>query len=66
MHDPRSATGKQASIPEALEEEAVTYDPFEFDPEQTFVDDDVDTDTLALRDAMRDILAAEGCVELML
>ena len=66
MHDPRSATGKHASIPGTLEEEAVTYDPFEFDPEHTFVDDDVDIDTLALRDAMRDIIGAEGRFELLL
>jgi hypothetical protein len=66
MYDPRSATGKHASIPGSLEEEAVTYNPFEFDPESTFVDDDVDVDTLALRDAMRDIYASEGRFELLL
>ena len=31
------------------------YDPVEFDPETTFVDDEIDSDTLAFRDAMRDI-----------
>lgn len=42
------------------------YDPVEFDPEQTFVDDEIDSDTLAFRDAARDIWAAEGRFELLL
>ena len=28
------------------------YDPVAFDPEQTFVDDEIDSDTLAFRDAV--------------
>jgi hypothetical protein len=36
------------------------YDPVEFDPETTFVDDEIDSDTLAFRDAVRDIWASEG------
>lgn len=42
------------------------YDPVEFDPEQTFVDDEIDSDTLAFRDAARDIWASEGRFELLL
>lgn len=41
------------------------YDPVEFDPEQTFVDDEFDSDTLAFRDAARDIWASEGRFELL-
>ena len=41
------------------------YDAVEFDPEQTFVDDEIDNDTLAFRDAARDIWAAEGRFELL-
>ncbi len=41
------------------------YEPVEFDPEQTFVDDEIDSDTLAFRDAMRDIWASEGRFELL-
>jgi hypothetical protein len=36
------------------------YDPVEFDPECTFVDDELEGDTLAFRDAVRDIWASEG------
>jgi hypothetical protein len=36
------------------------YDAVEFDPECTFVDEDFDNDTLAFRDAVRDIWASEG------
>jgi hypothetical protein len=61
-----SATGKIPSLPGGREEEAVTYDPVEFDPEQTFVDDEIDAETLALRDAMRDIFACDGRVELVI
>ena len=60
------STEKMTSISLPPEEEGVTYEPYEFDPEQTFVDDDVDIDTLALRDAMRDIVACEGSFELMM
>jgi hypothetical protein len=42
------------------------YDPVEFDPETTFVDDEIDNETLAFRDAMRDIWCTEGRVELLL
>jgi hypothetical protein len=42
------------------------YEPVEFDPEETFVDDEIDSDTLAFRDAMRDIWAAEGRFEVLL
>jgi hypothetical protein len=42
------------------------YQAVEFDPECTFVDEEVDSDTLAFRDAIRDIWAAEGRVELLL
>jgi hypothetical protein len=42
------------------------YDPVEFDPETTFVDDEIDNETLAFRDAMRDIWSTEGRVELLL
>jgi hypothetical protein len=66
MQDWMSATGNLPSTNSAAEEDGVTYDPIEFDPEQTFVDDDVDTDTLALRDAIRDIFAYDGRVELLL
>ncbi len=41
------------------------YEPVEFDPEQTFVDDEIDSDILAFRDAMRDIWASEGRFELL-
>ena len=47
-------------------DEDEVYEPVEFDPEQTFVDDEIDSDTLAFRDAMRDIWAAEGRVEILL
>jgi hypothetical protein len=65
MLDPRAATGNLPSIPGGGEEEGVTYDPIEFDPEQTSVDDDLDLETLALQDAMRDIFACDGRVELL-
>ena len=51
------------------------YDPVAFDPEATFVDDgrdgdafdgEHDGDTLALRDAMRDIWSSEGRFEVLL
>jgi hypothetical protein len=45
--------------------EADRYEGVEFDPECTFVDDEIDSDALAFRDAMRDIFAAEGRVEIV-
>jgi hypothetical protein len=66
MPDPTSATRESPAPSAGSDDEAVTYDPVEFDPEETFVDDDVDLETLALRDAMRDILASEGRVELLM
>ena len=47
-------------------DEEEVYDPVEFDPETSFVDDEIDSDTLAFRDAMRDIWAAEGAFEVLL
>ena len=47
-------------------DEVHLYDPVEFDPEETFVDEELDGDTLAFRDAMRDIWAAEGRFEVLL
>ncbi len=52
--------------PFSFGDEDEVYDPVEFDPEQTFVDDEIDSDTLAFRDAMRDIWATEGRFELLL
>lgn len=42
------------------------YDAVEFDPECTFVDEEIDNDTLAFRDAVRDIWASEGRFDLIL
>jgi hypothetical protein len=44
------------------------HDPFAFDPEHTTGDDDdlVDSDTIALRDAVRDIVALEGRFEVLM
>jgi hypothetical protein len=46
------------------------YDPVEFDPETTSVDDElhaeIDSDTLAFRDAVRDIWASEGQFAMLL
>ena len=50
----------------SLGDEDDLYDPVEFDPETTSVDDEIDSDTLAFRDAMRDIWSTEGHVELLL
>jgi hypothetical protein len=44
----------------SLPDEDERYEAVEFDPECTFVDEEVDSDTLAFRDAVRDIWAAEG------
>ncbi|MCA1664358.1 MAG: hypothetical protein LC659_08835 [Myxococcales bacterium] len=41
------------------------YDVVEFDPECTSVDDEIDNDTLAFRDAVRDIWVAEGRFDLI-
>jgi hypothetical protein len=46
-------------------DEADHYKRIEFDPECTFVDEEIDSDALAFRDAMRDIFAAEGRVEIL-
>jgi hypothetical protein len=51
------------------DEDELAYEPVEFDPETSFVpneSDEIDTDTLAFRDAVRDIWAAEGCFSLIL
>jgi hypothetical protein len=50
----------------SLGDEDDRYDPVAFDPETTFVDEDIDGDTLAFHDAMRDIWAAEGRFEVLL
>ena len=42
------------------------YEPVEFDPETSFVDDEIDSDTLAFRDAVRDIWRSEGRFDLIL
>ena len=42
------------------------YEPVQFDPECTFVDEEPDGDTLAFRDAVRDIWATEGRFELLM
>lgn len=49
----------------ASDEDDELYDAFEFDPEHTFVDDEIDNDALAFRDAARDIWASEGSFELI-
>ena len=47
-------------------DEAEAYDPVQFDPEQgSYEDDLVDVDTMALRDAVRDILADQGRFEIL-
>ena len=65
MHDD---SGKTFS---AADEDEDLYDSYDFDPEMTssdstFVDDDGDGETLAFRDAMRDIWRTEGRFELIL
>jgi hypothetical protein len=50
------------------EDEELAYEPVEFDPETSFVpdqSDEIDSDTLAFRDAVRDIWAAEGRFDLL-
>jgi hypothetical protein len=46
MQDTPSPPGKIVSLGDSTEEDAVTYDPIEFDPEQTSADDDPDLDPL--------------------
>jgi hypothetical protein len=60
LHDD---SGKTFSFGDEDEEQ---FDPAGFDPETTFVDDEIDSDTLAFRDAVRDIWITEGRFELML
>ena len=49
------------------DDDELAYEPVEFDPETSFGDEfDSDSDTLAFRDAVRDIWAAEGCFSLIL
>jgi hypothetical protein len=50
----------------SVEDEDELFDSAVFDPETTFIDDDVDSDTLAFRDAVRDICNTEGRFELIL
>jgi hypothetical protein len=57
--------GDPEENPFSFDDEDEHYDPVEFDPEDTFVDDDVDADVLALRDAMRDIWASEGQFQIL-
>lgn len=47
-------------------DDVATYDSFQFDPEQTSGDDELDGDSLAMRDAMRDIVHDEGRFELLM
>jgi hypothetical protein len=60
LHDD---SGKTFSVGDEDEE---LFDPARFDPETTFVDDEIDSDTLAFRDAVRDIWTHEGRFELLL
>jgi hypothetical protein len=52
------------------EDEELAYEPVEFDPETSFgpdeQSDEIDSDTLAFRDAVRDIWHAEGRFDLIL
>jgi hypothetical protein len=47
------------------DDDELAYEPVEFDPETSFVDDEIDSDTLAFRDAVRDIWRAEGRFDLL-
>ncbi len=58
------ATDAEKTVSVADEDEL--YDPVEFDPESTFLDEELDGETLAFRDAMHDIWAAEGPFEMLL
>ena len=44
----------------SVPDEDERFEAIEFDPECTFVDEEIDSDTLAFRDAVRDIWACEG------
>ena len=48
------------------EDDELEYEPVEFDPETSFIDEEIDSDTLAFRDAVRDIWHAEGRFDLLL
>jgi hypothetical protein len=51
------------------EDDELAYEPVEFDPETSSVpdqSDEIDSDTLAFRDAVRDIWHAEGRFDLLL
>jgi hypothetical protein len=48
------------------EDDELAYEPVEFDPETSLIDDEIDSDTLAFRDAVRDIWHAEGRFDLLL
>jgi hypothetical protein len=48
------------------EDDELVYEPVEFDPETSFGDDEIDSDTLAFRDAVRDIWRTEGRFDLLL
>ena len=50
----------------SFDDEVEAYEPVQFDPETTFVDEEIDSDTLAFRDAVRDIFASEGEVSLLM
>jgi hypothetical protein len=41
------------------------YDPLRFDPEQTFVDDEIDSDTIAFHDATRDLWSSGGHFQIL-
>ncbi len=47
-------------------EDADMYESYQFDPEQTSADEELDGDQLAMRDAMRDIVHDEGRFELLM
>ena len=64
MIDPNDSDDSEKMFSSSDEDDL--YDPVEFDPETTFVDDEIDNETLAFRDAMRDIWSTEGRVELLL
>jgi hypothetical protein len=58
--------GVEENMFSSSDEDEPTYEPVEFDPETSFVDDEIDSDTLAFQDAVRDIWAAEGRFDLIL
>jgi hypothetical protein len=64
---PREMSATDLEKTFSISDEPDLYDPVEFDPESTFVDDEeIDSDTLAFRDAVRDIVASEGRFDLVL